>query len=167
VRIQQAQLVGRDEHKARFVQTTAACAPEHLQKFLGLEQLFHAIAAVTLAGKRDAAQGEVNARRQAHGGDYHPELAGLGERFDHARPRAIAQAAVMVGDAGFQQLGQMVADNQLLVGAQGKGIGGGQLAGEVGGHGFGSLAARGEDQNRPQVLGQRLGDKPRPETLYV
>ena len=43
-----------------------------------------------------------------------------------------------------------------------EGIGRGQLAGEVGGHGFGSLAARGEDQDRPQVLGQRLGDQPRP-----
>ena len=37
VRIQQAQFVGGDEHKAGFVQSTSAGAPEHLQEFIGLE----------------------------------------------------------------------------------------------------------------------------------
>ena len=36
-----------------------------------------------IARQRDAAEGEVDARRQAHRGDDHPQLARLGQRFDH------------------------------------------------------------------------------------
>ena len=75
---------------------------------------------------------------------------------------AVAQAAVMIGDAALEQLGQVFADDQLLLGAELERIGRGQLPGELGGHGFGGLPARGEDQDRPEVLRQRLGDEPRP-----
>ena len=128
----------------------------------GLQQLLGLVAAIGFAGERDAAQGEVDAGGQAHGGDDDAELAGLGERFDHAGAGAVAQAAVMIGDAALEQLGEVFADDQLLLGAELERIGRGQLAGEFGGHGFGGLAARGEDQDRPQVLRQRLGDEPRP-----
>ena len=70
----------------------------------------------------------------------------------------------MIGDAALEQLGQVFADDELLLGAELERIGRGQLPGEFGGHGFGGLAARGEDQDRPQVFGQRLGDQPRPVT---
>ena len=164
VGVQQAQLVGGDQHEAGFVQAPAAGAAEHLQQLVGLEQLLGLVAAIGFAGEGDAAQGEVDAGGQAHGGDDDPELAGLGERLDDAGPGAVAQAAVMIGDAALEQLGQVFADDQLLLGAELEGIGRGQLPGEFVGHGFGGLAARGEDQDRPQVFGQRLGDEPGPVT---
>ena len=120
------------------------------------------VAAIGFAGQGDAAQGEVDAGGQAHRGDDDAQLAGLGQRFDDAGARAVAQAAVMIGDAALEQLGEVLADDELLLGAELEGIGRGQLAGEFGGHGFGGLAARGEDQDRPEVFGQRLGDEARP-----
>ena len=164
VGIQQAQFVGRDQHVAGFVQAPAAGAAEHLQQLVGFEQLLRLVAAIGLAGEGDAAQGEVDAGGQAHGGDDDPELAGLGERFDDAGPGAVAQSAVMIGDAALEQLGEVLAHDQLLLGAELEGIGRGQLSGEFVGHGFGGLAARGEDQDRSQVVGQRLCHESRPVT---
>ena len=110
----------------------------------------------------NAAQGEVDASGQAHGGDDDAQLAGLGQRFDDASAGAIAQSAVMIGDPALEQLGQVFAHQQLLLGAELERIGRGQLPGQLVGHGFGGLPARGKDQDRPQIIRQRLGDQPGP-----
>ena len=75
------------EDEAGFVQTPAAGAAEHLQDFVGAQQLFAVVAAVGFGGQGDAAQGEIDARGQAHRGHDDAQLAGLGQRFDR-RPRA-------------------------------------------------------------------------------
>ena len=61
--VEQAQFVGRNEHKAGFVESTAACATEHLQQFVRFEELFRFVAAIGFAGERDAAQRKVDAGR--------------------------------------------------------------------------------------------------------
>ena len=89
--------MARDEHEAGFVQPAAAGAAKHLQDLVRLEQLLRLVAPIGFARQRDAAQREIDAGRQAHRGDDHAELARLGQRFDDARARAVAQAAVMIG----------------------------------------------------------------------
>ena len=79
--------------------------------FVGPERLLQIVAAVGVAGEGDAAQGEVDAGREAHGGDNDAELAGFGERFDDAGARGITESAVMVGDAAFEKLGEVFADD--------------------------------------------------------
>src|ERR1019366_7353305 len=115
---------------AGLIQPAAAGASEHLQQLIGFKQLLSLVTAVGFPGEGDAAEGEVDAGSQAHGGDDDPELASLGERFDDAGPGTVAQSAVMIGDATLEQLGQMLADNQLLLRAELEGIGRGELPGE-------------------------------------
>ena len=46
-----------------------------------------------------------------------------------------------------------------------KRLGRGQMAGEIGRHGFGGLAARRKNQNGSEIFGERLCDEPRPVTV--
>jgi hypothetical protein len=52
----------------------------------------------------------------------------------------------------------MFADDLFLFGAELKWIWRRQRTREFGRHALGGLTARGEDQNRPEVFGQRLGE---------
>ena len=162
--VEQAQFVGGDQHEAGFIEAAASGAAEHLKDFIGLKRLFLLIAAIGSAGEGDAAKREIDAGGQAHRRHHDAKLAGFGQRFDDARARAVAQAAVMIGNAAFEKLGEMIAREQLLFGAELKRIGRGQIAGKFGGHGFGGLAARGKDQNGTEIFGERFGGEPRPVT---
>src|SRR5258706_8814454 len=68
----------------------------------------------------------------------------------------------MISDAALEHLGEVFADEEFLFGAQLKRIWRWQLPGEIGGHCFGGLASRSENQNRSKVFGERLGDEARP-----
>ena len=163
VGIEQAQFVAGDEHVAGLIEAAAAGPAEHLQDFIGLERLFGLVTAIGVAGKGDAAQREVNAGGQAHGRHHHAQLPGLGQRLDDPRPRPVAQAAVMVSDAALEQLGQVFPDNESSAPVlSGSGLGMGRLPRQFGGHRFGRRRARGENQDRAEVFGQRLGHQPRP-----
>ena len=165
--VEEAEFVGGDEDEAGFVEAAAAGAAEHLEDFVGLERLFDVVAAIGSGGEGDAAQGKIDAGGEAHGGDDDAKLAGLGERFDDAGARAVAQAAVMIGDAALEQFGEMLADDEFLFVAELERIGRGQIAGEFGGHGFGGLAARREDENGAEVFGEAFGDEARPIALNL
>ena len=80
---------------------------------------------------------------RSHRGHNDAQLAGLGQGFDDARARRVAQAAVMIGDAAFQHFGQRLAGERFLFGAQAQGIGHGQDAGQFGGEGFGGTGGAG------------------------
>jgi hypothetical protein len=56
----------------------------------------------------------------------------------------------------------MFPDDKFLVGAELERVGSGQLAGEFGSHGFGGLAARGENEERAQIIGKGLSYEPWP-----
>ena len=161
-RIQKAQFIGGDQDEARLIEATPAGAAKHLQQFIRLDEVRRFVAAVRLGSQRDAAQGKIDARGQAHGGDHHSQLSGLGQGLDDAGPRPVAQAAVVIGDAALEQLGQVFADQELLPGAELERVGRGQLPRQLVGHCFGGLPARRKDQDRPQVFRQRLGHQPRP-----
>lgn len=163
--IEQAQLIGGDEHEARFIQAAASGAAEHLQNFVGFQWLFLVIPAIGSAGERNAAQRKINPGGEAHGGHNDAQMSRLGQGFDDARARGEAQSTVMIGDAAFQQFGQMIARNQFLRGAELEGIGGGKIAGEFGGYGFSGLPARGEDEDGAEVFRQRFGAEARPVAL--
>jgi len=162
MRVEQAQFVGGDEHEPGFVQPPAAGAAEHLHDFVGLQQLFGFLTPVRFSGEGDAAEGKIDTGGQAHGGDDHPELARLGQRFDHSGAGAVAQTAVVKGDAAFEEFGQVLAHDEFLVRAELKGVRIGQLAREIGGNGLGSRPPGGEDQDRAEVFGKGLGDQSRP-----
>lgn len=70
----------------------------------------------------------------------------------------------MVGDAGFEQAREVFADNLLLLNGKLKWIGRRQQAREFGGHGFGGLPARSENQNRAEIFSEGFGDEARPVT---
>ena len=156
ITVAHANLVGRDEHEPHFVDAAPAGPTEHLEDFVGLERLLDVIAAVGVAGERDAAQGEIDAGGQAHGGDDDAELAGLGERLDDPGARAVAQPAVMICEAALQQLGQVFACQKFLLGTELKRIRCGQVTGQFGGERFGGLAAGSENQDGSEVLGEGL-----------
>src|SRR5215475_518249 len=73
----------------------------------------------------------------------------------------------MISDAAFQQLCQVVADEKFLLCAELERVGGGQLAREVGGHGFGGLSAWGKDEERSKVFGESFGNQTRPITANL
>jgi hypothetical protein len=141
--VQQAELVGGDEDEPRLVQAAASGAAEHLQNFIAAQELVLVVALVGFGGEGDAAEGEIDARRQPHGGDDDAQLAGLGQGFNDARAGGVAQAAVMISDAAFQHFGERLAGQGLLRGAQTEGIGNRQNAGQFGGERFGGLAVGG------------------------
>src|SRR5207248_11077431 len=66
------------------------------------------------------------------------------------RSSAVAEAAVMIRNATFQQLRQMLAHQQLLIVTELERIRCGQLTRQLGGEGFCRLTARGENQNGPR-----------------
>ena len=68
------------------------------------------IAPIRLAGQRDAAQREVDARRQSHRGHDHTQLARFGQGLDDPGPRTIAESAVMIADPALEHLGEMFPD---------------------------------------------------------
>ena len=160
--IEQAQFIGGNQNETGLIQAAPASSAEHLQNLVRLERLLDLVAAIGFTRQGHAAQGEIDSGRQTHRGDNHAELPGLGERLDHARAGAVAQSAVMIGDAASEQLRQVFADDHLLFSAQLERIGHGQMPRQFGGHGLGRLAARSKNQNRPQVVGERLGHQPRP-----
>ena len=162
ITVAHANLVGRDEHEAHLVDAAPAGPAEHLEDFVGLERLLDVIAAVGVAGERDAAQGKIDAGGQAHGGDDDAELAGLGERLDDPGARAVAQPAVMICEAALQQLGQVFACQKFLLGTELKRIRCGQVTGQFGGERFGGLAAGSENQDGSEVLGEGLCHQARP-----
>ena len=163
--VEETKFVGGDEDKAGFVEATATGAAEHLEDFIGAKRLFDVVAAIRGGGEGDAAEGEIDAGGEAHSGNDDAKLAGFGERFDDAGARAVAQTAVMVGDAAFEEFGEVFADDEFLVLAELERIGCGKIAGEFGGHGFGGLAAGREDKNGAEVFGEAFGDEARPVAL--
>ena len=167
VGVEQPDLVGGDHHIAGLVEPASAGPAEHLQDLVGPQRLFGGVTPVGFARQRDAAQGEVNARRQAHGRDDHAQLAGLGQGFDDAGTCAVAEAAVVIGDAALEHLGQVLAHQLLLRGRELERVGIGQLAHQFRRHLLGRLPARGEDEDRPQILGQRLGHRARPIAAHL
>ncbi|MFM1943762.1 MAG: hypothetical protein RI897_2744 [Verrucomicrobiota bacterium] len=116
VGIPHTQFVAGDEDVAGFVDTASAGAAEHLEDFVGLEEVFDLVTAVGFAGEADATEGEVDAGGEAHGGDDDAELSGFGEGFDDTGAGAVAEAAMVAGDAGFEELGEGVTDERFLLG---------------------------------------------------
>src|SRR5207245_3773991 len=131
------------------------------------ELLFDVIAPVRFARQRNAAQRKIDPGGEAHRRDHDAELASLGQWFDNAGARAVTKAAVMIRNAIFQHFGQVLASEELLLVTELERIWCGQLTRQLGGEGLSSLTARGENQNGPQILGQRLGHKTRPVTATL
>jgi hypothetical protein len=154
VGIPHAQFITGDEDVAGFVDAASAGAAEHLEDFVGLEEVFDLVASVGFAGEADATEGEVDTGGEAHGGDDDAELSGFGEGFDYAGAGAVAEAAVVAGDAGFEESGDGFTDEGFLLGGESEGVGVGELAGEFIGEGFGGLAAWGEDEDGAEVFGE-------------
>ncbi len=69
---------------------------------------------------------------------------------------------MMISDAALEQFGQVITGDQLLFGTKLERIGRGQLPREFCRHGFRSLPARRENQDRPQIFREGLGNEPRP-----
>ena len=102
-------------------------------------------------GDVDGADGEIDASGEAHGGGDDAELAGFGEGFDDASAGGVGEAAVMVGDAVFEELGEFFAADGALFGGELEGVAGGEFGGEFAGDGFGFFAAGGEDEEGGEV----------------
>ena len=134
--VQQAQVVGRDQHKSDLIQPATARPAEHLQDFIGAKGLFGRVAPVGIPRQSNAAEGKVNPGGQAHRRHDNSELARLGQGFDHTGADGIAQSAVMIGDAALEQFCQMLVHDELLFHRQLKRVGRRQLAGEIGRHLF-------------------------------
>src|SRR5216110_1329842 len=115
-RVQETQFVGGDKHEAGFVQTATTSAAEHLENFVGPNGCLDGVAAIGIAGEGDAAEREIDPGSKTHGGDDHAELAGFGERFNDARARAVAETAMVISDAAFEQAREMFADDLFLFG---------------------------------------------------
>ena len=124
--VEEAKFVGGDEHEAGFVEAAASGAAEHLEDFVGFERLLDLVAAIRRGGDGNAAQGEIDAGGEAHGGNDHAELPGLGERLDDTGARAVTESAVMIRDAALEQLGEMFANEEFLILGELKWIGCGQ-----------------------------------------
>jgi hypothetical protein len=167
VTVAHADFVGGDEGEAGFVDAAAPGAAEHLQDFIRAQGLFDEVPSIRIAGECDAAEGEVDACGEAHGGYDDSELAGFGERFDDSGACGVAQAAVMIGDAGFEHFGQMLAGEVFLFRGEGQGIWDGELTCEFGGEGFGGESTWGEDKDWPEIFGEGFGDEPRPVTTDI
>jgi len=89
-RIEQPDLIGRDQDETCFIQPAPSGPAEHLQNLIGAKQLLLVIAPVRFPGEGDAAQREIDARGQSHGRHNHAQLAGFSQRLDHAGPRRVA-----------------------------------------------------------------------------
>jgi len=159
VGVEQTDFVRCHQHETCLVDAPSPGASEHLEDFVGLERVFEFIAPVRFAGEGDAAKGEIDARGQAHGGYDRAKLSRLGQGLDHSGARPVAEAAVVEGDAGLEQAGEVIAHDLALGDAQLQRIRARQVAGQVSGEGFRRLAARGEHQHGAQVVGERLRDR--------
>ena len=161
----QAQAVLRDEHVAAFVQPTPPRTSEHLEDLVGLDGVLDVVAPVGITREDNAAEGEVDASREAHRRDDDAELAGLGQRLDHAGARRVAQAAVVVGHPRLEHPGHLLADDLLLLGRELERIRVWQITRKLGGERFRGAALRGEDEDGSEILGEGLGHEARPVAL--
>jgi len=84
------EILADNRYASHNIQAPAPGAPEHLQDFLGLEQLFGLVTSVRFARQSDTPQRKVNPGGQAHGCHHYPQLAGFGQGLDYSRPRAVA-----------------------------------------------------------------------------
>ena len=69
-------------------------------------------------GDLDGGEGEIDASGEAQGGGDDAELAGFGEGFDDAGAGGVGEAAVVVGDAVFEELGEFFAADGALFGGE-------------------------------------------------
>ena len=165
--IDQPHAVFRHQHVADFINAPPPCAAEHLQNLIRANRNLDAIAPIRGRRQRDAAQREVNPRRQPHRGDHHAQLPRLGQRLDDSRARAIAQAAVVIRHSAAQHPRDLFADECLLLGRERERILVRKEARQLHRQRLGLLAARGENQHRPQILRQRLCHETRPVALHL
>ncbi len=143
-------LSGGDD-AAAFVETATASATEHLEEFIRGEAVFAAAIVEGGGGDVDRADGEIDASGEAHGGSDDAELAGFGEGFDDAGAGGVGEAAVVVGDAVFEELGEFFAADGALFRGELEWVAGGEFGGEFAGDGFGFFAAGGEDEEGGEV----------------
>jgi len=154
---------GSDEDVAFFVETAAASAAKHLEKFIGANLARAGGGDVFAVGDEDRLHGEVDAGGEAGGGDDDAELAGLGKRFDEGGALLVVEAAVVEGDAVLEELAEAVGGEEFLLGGKGEEVeereGGGEFAGEF----LGGAAAGGEDEEGAEVGHEGAGDEAGPE----
>ena len=148
----------RDQHEPAVVQSPPPGAAEHLEEFFGQEVSLEVPHGIARVGDEHRAHGEVDARGEARRGDDGAELATLGEGFDEAGACAVGQAAVVKGDATAQELGKLFARQEGLIRGETERIVHGQGAGEVTGEVLGGGTAWREDQDRPEISQERLGE---------
>ncbi len=143
-------LSGGDDATA-FVEAATAGATEHLEEFVGGEAVLAATVVEGGGGDVDTADGEIDASGEAHGGGDDAELAGFGKGFDDASAGSVGEAAVMIGDAVLEELGEFFAADGALFGGELERVARGEFGGEFAGDGFGFFAAGGEDQEGGEV----------------
>ena len=88
-----------------------------------LDLVFQLVETIAAGRDEDGAQREVDAGAEPQSGDDRPELAGLGEWLDHTRALGVGQAAVVIGDAQLDQLGERRTQRVFLFGGQRERIG--------------------------------------------
>ena len=101
--IAESRNVGNDQDVADVVESATTSAAKHLQEFLGQQVSLEAARLVAGVGDEHAAQGKIDARREAGRCDDGAELPRLGQRLDDASAQAVAQAAMMKRHAPAQQ----------------------------------------------------------------
>ena len=153
-----------DEHVAGLVEAAAPGAPDHLQQLVGGDVALERAHAVARGGEHDRAQGEVYPGGETEGGDDGAQLTGLGERLDQAGALGVREAAVVVGDATMEELGEGGAGDGFLLRGEGQRIREGQLAGQLAGEALGVGAMRGKHEHGSEVFAQGAGHAAGPET---
>lgn len=149
-------LTGGDD-AAALVQTAATSATEHLEEFVRAEAVLTAAIVKSGGGDVDAAHREVDASGESHGRRDDAQLTGFGQRLNDTSAGGVGEAAVVVGDAVLQQLGEFFAAHSALLGRELKGISLRKFGSELAGDGFGFLSARSKDQQRSEVGEQDRG----------
>lgn len=149
-------LTGSDDATA-LVQTAATGAAEHLQEFVRAEAVLTAAIVKSGGGDVDAAHREVDACSESHGGGDDAQLTGFGQRLDDTSAGGVGEAAVVVGDAVLQQLGEFFAADSALLGRELKGISLREFGRELAGDGFGFFAPGGKDEQGGEVGEQDRG----------
>src|SRR5258705_1679856 len=104
--------------------------------------MFHVIAPIRFSSERDAAEREVDACGQTHGGNDDAELARLCERFDDTSASPVAQTTMVIRDPVLEHFCEVLADQLLLIETERERIGRWQMPGEFRSQRFGCLTSR-------------------------
>ena len=158
------QLIGTDEHVTHLVEPAASGASEHLQDLVTPQRNLASVPLVLRGRDGHRSQAKVNTGGQPHRGHDDSELACLGEGLNDSGAHRVAQTTVVIGHSGFEHLSQGFADEPFLGLGQLQRMRTGQLSGYVRGEFFGVGSSGGEEQHRPQSLGQGLGAQAWPVT---